>query len=241
MKTLPFSGAIICAFFSLPAFAPAQGQFVFQANAGDTTATIVEYEGGELSGALTIPSIGLVYVNGAYINLPVTGIGVQAFEGSGLTSVVIPNTITSIGEGAFGLCYQLASVTIPNSVTSIGEEAFQNCALTSITVPNSVTSIGGDAFGGCTSLTSAFFQGNAPSASDDPNLIFADDPATVYSYAPVHLLKNLPHKARLSVGYGRGGALKSWQTSQSWQFPNRLVVLNGRRPAAGGAAASRVY
>ena len=61
----------------------------------------------------------------------------------GLTSITIPDSVTSIGVSAFYDCTGLTSVTIPDSVTSIGTDAFHNCtSLTSITIPNSVTSIG---------------------------------------------------------------------------------------------------
>ena len=86
----------------------------------------------------------------------VTSIGYYAFQDcSGLTSITIPNSVTSIGYSAFSGCSGLTSVTIPNSVTSIGESAFYGCSgLTSVTIPNSVTSIGGSAFYGCSGLTS---------------------------------------------------------------------------------------
>ena len=86
----------------------------------------------------------------------VTSIGEGAFRDcSSLTSITIPNSVTSIGDDAFRYCSSLTSVTIGNSVTSIGYGAFRYCSsLTSITLPNSVTSIGYGAFEGCTSLTS---------------------------------------------------------------------------------------
>ena len=86
----------------------------------------------------------------------VTSIGYRAFENcSGLTSITIPNSVTSIGNSAFSGCSGLTSITIPNSVTSIDNRAFENCSgLTSITIPNSVTSISWEAFSGCSGLTS---------------------------------------------------------------------------------------
>ena len=85
----------------------------------------------------------------------VTSIGEWAFyECSGLTSVTIPNSVTSI-SGVFAGCIGLTSVTIPNSVTSIGYGVFYGCSsLTSVTIPNSVTSIGERAFENCSGLTS---------------------------------------------------------------------------------------
>ena len=73
----------------------------------------------------------------------------------GCKNTTIPNSVTSIGYGAFSGCSSLTSVTIPNSVTSIGMMAFGGCSsLTSVTIPNSVTSIGYWAFEGCSALSS---------------------------------------------------------------------------------------
>ena len=86
----------------------------------------------------------------------VTSIGERAFSGcTSLISVTIGDGVTSIGDSVFRDCTNLISVTIPNSVTSIGSSAFTLCtSLTSITIPNSVTSIGRSVFGNCTSLIS---------------------------------------------------------------------------------------
>ena len=86
----------------------------------------------------------------------VTTIGDYAFSACiFLTSVNIPNSVTSIGNYAFEVCKSLTSVNIGSGVTTIGERAFSRCSgLTSITIPNSVTSIGNYAFWNCSGLTS---------------------------------------------------------------------------------------
>ena len=63
-------------------------------------------------------------------------------ENTEITNLIIPNSVTSIGERAFSYCSGLNSITIPNSVTSIGDDAFSYCSgLNSITIPNSVTTL----------------------------------------------------------------------------------------------------
>ena len=103
------------------------------------------------------------YLTTVIIEDGVTSIGDWVFRGcSSLTSVTIGNSVTSIGDHAFYECSSLTSVTIPNSVTSIGYSAFTNCySLTSVTIGNGVTSIGDDAFWGCSSLTSVTINSNA--------------------------------------------------------------------------------
>ena len=104
----------------------------------------------DYSGSLVIPSE--VEHNGQTYR--VRAIGASAFATcSGLTSITIPNSVTSIGANAFEGCSALTSISIPNSVTSIGSNAFEGCsALTSISIPQSVTSIGSNAFDGCSAL-----------------------------------------------------------------------------------------
>jgi len=78
-------------------------------------------------------------------NLPVTGIGKDAFQSKLLTSVTIPNSVTSIGTQAFQKNF-LTSVNIPDSVTSIGPLAFEGNLLTRVTIGNSVKYIEEGAF-----------------------------------------------------------------------------------------------
>ena len=106
----------------------------------------------EYSGNVVIPE-SVTHNGNTYI---VKGIGKEAFWGcSGLTSVTIPESVTSIGQSAFSSCSSLTSVTIPNGVTSIEQSAFSGCSsLTTVTIPNSVTSISQYAFNNCSGLTS---------------------------------------------------------------------------------------
>ncbi len=84
---------------------------------------------------------------------------------AGCQNTVIPNTVTTIGNGAFFDCSNLTgNLNIPNSVTAIGSNAFDCCTgLTgNLTIPNSVTTIGGCAFRGCSGLTKALMLGTTP-------------------------------------------------------------------------------
>ena len=98
----------------------------------------------------------------------VTSIGNGAFSNcSGLTSITIPSSVTSIGENAFSSCSGLTSIAIPNSVTSIGDGTFYGCSgLTTITLPNSVMSIGIHAFDNCSGMTSITIPNSVTSIGD---------------------------------------------------------------------------
>ncbi len=96
----------------------------------------------------------------------VTSIADYAFQGWTITSVVIPNTVISIGKNAFDECIALTSITIGNSVETIGDFAFISCAMTSITIPNSVISIGDRAFLECTAMTTISIGSSVASIGD---------------------------------------------------------------------------
>ena len=114
-------------------------------------AAAVRYLNSVFNGERHITSFNeLQYFTGLF------NIGEGAFTRcNSLTSITIPNQVTSIFSYAFNACNSLTSITIPNRVTKIGSNAFDGCSsLTSITIPNRVTSIGNHAFSYCSGLTS---------------------------------------------------------------------------------------
>ncbi len=95
------------------------------------------------------------------------------YAGGNAGVYTIPDSVTSIGDGAFSHSTSLTSVIIPASVTSIGDDAFLYCiSLVSITIPASVTSIGEDVFWGCRSLTSIVVDPGNPSYSSIDGVLF---------------------------------------------------------------------
>lgn len=110
----------------------------------DNTAVIVRYKG--TAADVTIPS--------RYKGKPVTAINNAVFPNSAVTSVTIPDSVTSIHDVSFFNCSQLTNISIPNSVTYIGYAAFSYCtSLKSITLPSSLSTISRALFSGCSQLT----------------------------------------------------------------------------------------
>ncbi len=106
----------------------------------------------------------------------VTSIGASAFYGCDITKITIPNNVTSIGNSAFEGCSSLTSVTIGNSVTNIGNSAFMWCSsLTSVTIGNGVTSIGEDAFSGCSNLTCITVSENNSNYASQDGILYNKD------------------------------------------------------------------
>ena len=130
-----------------------------------------------------------IIIPSVYNDLPVTEIGERAFEDTSVSSVTLPETITSIGGAAFFDCDRLTGINIPAGVQSIGASAFKGCSslksialpdipaignftfsgcasLAEITIPQSVASIGSSAFEGCESFKNITIPENVASIGD---------------------------------------------------------------------------
>ena len=180
----------------------------------DGTAEIIEYMGYDAK-EIEIPA----EINGA----PVTSIGHCAFKERDddhfekITSIVIPDSVKVINEGAFEGCVSLESITLPKNLKYIGECAFSNCGIQSIVIPDSVEFIGYDAFSCCMNLESISLPENLKSiehgAFEDCNslrsIIIPDGVESIDedAFSSCHLLssvtfsKNLKHIGKNAFRY----------------------------------------
>ena len=128
----------------------------------------------------------------------VTSIGSGAFMGcSEMTSIAIPNSVTEIGGSAFEGCSGLTSVSIGDSVNSIGDSAFSGCSgLTSVTIPNSVTLIGNNVFDKCNGLSRVVALAETP-----PTATSETFGSSVTSSASLYVKKNTINKYFLADGW----------------------------------------
>lgn len=130
--------------------------FDFKFTPDNTAVIVTNYKYKGTAADVTIPS--------RYKGKPVTMIDHAAFFNSVVTSVTIPDSVTSIHDNAFGFCSQLTNISIPNSVTDIGFSAFAHCtSLKSITLPSSLSSISEALFSGCSQLTTIHIPDSVPS------------------------------------------------------------------------------
>jgi len=133
----------------------------------------------------------------------VTSLGKLAFESKSVTSVKIPDSVTSIGEGAFGNCSQLTEITLPNGVTKIGKGAFMMSGLREITIPSSVKSMGDMVFYVCLSLSSVTFKSKKPPTFGTEMFVACPNLNTIYvpkgaksAYEKVDALKGFTIKEK---------------------------------------------
>jgi Zn-dependent protease len=197
------------------------------------SATITGYKGA--GGAISIPSM-----LGGY---PTIALGQYCFDsvlGHGITSAIIPNTVTTIGTQAFLSCSALTSVTIPQSVTRIESLAFSYCtslsnatipngvaffdtytfshdnALVSVVIGSGVTSIGDMALAYCPALTSITFLGLTAPTSVTSNWIEGNS-AALRGHADA--ASNFPAAGASFYGLVMGGTI--------YQLPSAPLGLNG--------------
>lgn len=141
--------------------------FDFEPTPDNTAVIVTNYKYNGAAADVTIPS--------RYKGKPVTTIGHAAFFNSAVTSVTIPDSVTSISDEAFINCPKLTNISIPNSVTYIGFSAFSSCtSLKSITLPSSLSFISGALFLGCSQLTTIHIPVSVTSIG---NNAFADCPS----------------------------------------------------------------
>ena len=177
---------LLCALLSLPALAEVaaaskpltNGAY---ATSGDYTymlledggARIIDYTGD--AEALTVPA----ELDGHLVRQ----IGDRAFTACfSLTSVTLPEGLTSIGEDAFRHCESLTSIALPEGVTAIGDNAFFSCGLTSIALPDSLTSMGANPFLGCSSLTAIDISPDHPVFAQADGVLYEKASGTLVCY-----------------------------------------------------------
>ena len=183
--------------------------------------------GYEYSGDIVIPE-KVVYNDASYT---VVGIEEQAFRGSSITSLIMPNTITTIGKSCFCYCYNLNPVILSENISELPSESFYECAIKSIDFPeglktirekafkrcyslrsvdlHGITAIEKEAFSECTALTSAVL----PSVDTIPARLFSDC--------------NKLHSVVIPEGVETISVQAFWNCAalQSVKFPESLVSI----------------
>ena len=155
--------------YTVPAstYTPGAGKFLYKVNRDGKTCTIIHYEGRE-TGDLTIP--------GTLDGYTVTAIDAYAFYYcTGFTGkLTLPDSVESIGRGAFAGCYGLTSVKWPKNLHKIGQGAFVGCkGLTEVTFPDLLDEVGAYAFYDCSNLRTVTFGSHIQTikySEDMPNI-----------------------------------------------------------------------
>jgi hypothetical protein len=139
-----------------------------------------------------------------------------------IVGIILPDSLTAIGELAFYACWYPTRIDIPGSVTSIGSEAFTGCgSLVSVIIPEGVTSIRGSTFSGCESLTSVVIPASV-------TLFYAGAFAGCSSLTSVTIPANLHHNSisafsTAEIVWTVTGSGGNWTTSRN----GALLIYNG--------------
>ena len=168
---------------------------------------------------------------------------------SSLTSIEIPNGVTSIESDAFYGCSSLTSVKIPNGVTSIGSYAFYNCSsLTSIEIPIGVTDIGDNAFSGCSSLKSIEIPGGMTvirtyvfsGCSSLTSITIPDGVTNIWSgaFSGCSSLNNVGFGENSQLTSIGEGAFNRCGSLMYIEIPSSVMTLEGGVNASGGVFAN---
>lgn len=167
--------------------------------------------GNSISGNLTIPQT--VYNDD--VAYTVVLIGKASFASSGLTSVVLPQSVTEIGLSAFIDCKDLIAINLPNSLKIINGMAFKGCInLISIDIPDTVTDLGPNTFDGCSSLSAVRLS----------NSITVLNAYMFYGCVSLKQIK-IP-KSVTSLGYGNdGGCFMGCTQLTSIEIPSSVSFI----------------
>ena len=176
---------------SFPSRITSFGTSAFQDCTGLTTVVFQEGEGSTTIGYRAFS--GCTNIETLVLSNCITSIDSQNFENCKITSLVIPDSVTSIEAFAFARCSQLAVVYLGNGLTEIGNYAFYSAPLTNVVVPSSVTRLGIGVFGACDSLVSITLPYSWADNSENKSIqyIFHHGEAPHYSWELPTSLKTI--------------------------------------------------
>ena len=159
---------------------------------------------------------------------PTTGV-----NKAGLLSIILPNSLVSIGDNAFYYCSGLMSINIPSEVTLIGNYAFYNCVgLNSVIIPSSVKTIGNYTFGYCKALTS-FSLPSSVSSIGYYAFYYCSGLSSLYSYSIVPVNLDLSPNVFYNINktscilYVPYGTKPNYQASSQWKDFLNIVEMSG--------------